>query len=115
MLYAHSGGATIAVLAAQRGLPVAGIVAIAPNLDPQAWTTLHAYSPLDGSLNPVQIAWRGVRPSLFYLTGGEDSEIPTQIVRAAAKIVGGDVQEHPTFNHQCCWQKIWPAVVAAHW
>src|SRR6185436_12059458 len=46
-LYGHSGGAALAVLLAARLGGVQRIVTIAGNLDVEAWTTYHGYTPLE--------------------------------------------------------------------
>ena len=53
-LFGHSGGAALALLIAER-LPTAvdAVLTLAGNLDTDAWTTHHGYSPLYGSINPA--------------------------------------------------------------
>jgi hypothetical protein len=59
-LYGHSGGGALAVLLAARLGGVQRIVTIAGNLDVDAWTTYHGYTPLEGSLNPVNAGPAGI-------------------------------------------------------
>jgi len=107
VLYGHSGGATLALLMVSRGLEVAGIVTIGGNLDPDAWTRLHGYTPLIASLNPVHAQPKGGWPSMRHYVGDLDRNVPAALVRAAAARVGGDVIVVPGFDHHCCWEKMW--------
>jgi hypothetical protein len=111
VLYAHSGGAAIALLAAQRGLHVSTIVTVAGDLDPDAWTTLHGYSPLTGSLNPAKVGWTLPAPPMIHYVGTRDDVVPAALVEAAAAVLGGEVREIPGFDHQCCWERLWPTVL----
>lgn len=52
-LIGYSGGGTLAVLGNRLNRPVR-VVTINANLDHQAWTEHHQYSPLTGSLNPMR-------------------------------------------------------------
>lgn len=111
VIYGHSGGATLALLAVDRGLRPAGVVTIGGNLDPDAWTSLHGYTPLVGSLNPVRepLARLGVR--LRHYVGDRDTNTPPEFVRAAAERSGGEVIVVPGFDHHCCWSQIWTQAV----
>jgi pimeloyl-ACP methyl ester carboxylesterase len=113
VLYAHSGGAAIALLVAQRGLHVSSIVTVGGNLDPDAWTTLHGYSPLAESLNPVKERWTEPAPPMIHYVGTRDEVVPATLVHAAAALIGGEVHEIPGFDHQCCWERLWPTVLGA--
>ena len=52
-LFGHSGGGTLALLLAPRLEGVLDVVTVAGNLDIEAWTRHHGYSPLRDSLNPA--------------------------------------------------------------
>lgn len=52
-LIGHSGGGTLAVLIAARLQRPVTVVTLAANLDVDAWTQHHGYSPLFGSLDPM--------------------------------------------------------------
>ena len=108
VIYGHSGGATLALLAAGKGMRPAGIVTIAGNLDPDAWTRLHKYTPLVGSLNPVRESMTAPLPSIRHYVGSDDNNTPPAFVRAAADQIGGEVVVVPGFDHSCCWSQIWP-------
>jgi pimeloyl-ACP methyl ester carboxylesterase len=107
VLYGHSGGATLALLIASRGLELAGIVTIGGNLDPDAWARLHGYTPLIESLNPIRTAPKAGWPAMRHYVGDADRIVPAALVRDAAARIGGEVIVVPGFDHHCCWQQIW--------
>ena len=111
VIYAHSGGAALALLAASKGVHPAGIVTVAGDLDPDAWTTLHGYTPLLGSLNPVNEPLTPPKPLLRHYVGEKDTNTPPALVRAAAAHIGGEVIVVPGFDHSCCWSSIWATAV----
>jgi hypothetical protein len=111
VLYGHSGGAALALLAVQRGVEAEGILTIAGNLDPDAWAALHGYTRLTGSLNPADSVPPDPPLPMRHYVGELDRATPVELVRAAARRVGGEVIVEPSFDHQCCWEHLWPAVV----
>jgi lipase (class 3) len=111
VLLGHSGGGALAVLLAQRLANVSAVVTVAGNLDTSAWSALHGYSALEGSLNPADGALTGV-PRVLHLAGAEDAVVPPALITAAASKIGGDVRIVPGTRHDCCWDAAWPAVLA---
>jgi pimeloyl-ACP methyl ester carboxylesterase len=111
VLYGHSGGATLALLAIRDGLEVAGVVTVGGNLDPDAWAAFHGYTPLSGSLNPAQMAAPNQQPAIRHYVGENDQATPVTLVRAAARRVGGEVIVVAGFDHQCCWERLWARAV----
>lgn len=113
-LFGHSGGGALAMLLADRLPAVTRVVTISGNLDTDAWTSHHGYTPLYSSLNPAQ------QPPLrrdvwqWHLVGGRDAVIPPQLVRSfimnQPQASGFQVDR---FAHSCCWQVIWPKVLEA--
>jgi hypothetical protein len=113
-LYAHSGGATLAVLLAARVPMVTRVVTLGGNLDIDAWSALHGYSPLEGSLNPARTQPPTAPIEMLHLVGSDDRNTPPSLVeRAAESHVGGTVRVIPGFSHRCCWKEIWPQVLSA--
>lgn len=87
-LFGHSGGATLAVLLAQRVDNVSRVVTIGANLDLAAWCRLHRYSPLSGSVSPVDLPPHRVNLSIRHLVGENDTNTPPVLVQTAAHIRG---------------------------
>jgi hypothetical protein len=108
-LIGFSGGGAIAVLVAERLEAVSGVVTIAANLDIAAWTAHHGYTPLHGSLNPVDVI--GTRPELrhLHLSGSADDNVPGNLHDAVrARLPAGAVRTVDGFDHGCCWPSVWP-------
>jgi dienelactone hydrolase len=109
-LFGHSGGGALALLLASRFPETFAVATLAGNLDTAAWTAHHRYSPLAGSLNPAGQPATGV-PEYHYL-GEEDATIPPALF---APIGQGRPGAHVTvvagFDHGCCWQEIWKAIL----
>ncbi len=112
-LYAHSGGGTLAVLLADRVESVSRVVTIGANLDTAAWCHLHHYTPLLGSLNPVEERRRPDRIRVLHLVGSEDTNTPPELVESAAFRIGASssVRIIRGYTHTCCWQEIWGRVL----
>ena len=86
---------------------------VGPNLDTAAWCSLHGYTPLLGSLNPVEVDLRSEHLRVLHLVGSEDTNTPPAFVESAAARTGaiGSVHIITGYNHNCCWQKIWASVL----
>lgn len=117
ILTGYSGGAAVAALVAARRQDVAGLITVAGNLDPDTWTRMQQLSPLSGSLNPAA-AW----PQLITLpqihwVGAADTVVPQSVARAFAERFPPQhrppIVVRPGFDHACCWQAEWPAILAA--
>jgi len=111
-LIGHSGGATLAMLLAERVAGVDAVVTIAGNLDVAAWARRHDYEPLSASLDP------SARPPLpphirqVHFAGERDREVPLELLRAAAgRQPGARFEARPEFGHECCWLREWPELL----
>jgi hypothetical protein len=115
-IYGHSGGGTLALLVAERLvaerlITVSRVVTIGANLDVGAWTKLHGYSALEGSIDPVTAPARG-NLRVLHLVGSNDLNTPPALVQAAASARGGEtVRIIPGFDHACCWESLWPSIL----
>ncbi|MDP1635758.1 MAG: alpha/beta fold hydrolase [Gallionellaceae bacterium] len=114
VLLGYSGGGTLAMLLAERQPRVGTIVTVAANLDTDRWAAMHRQPPMNGSLNPTK------RPPLrsdvrqMHYAGGEDDNVPSQLVRAAvARRPGVLFREFPRQDHRCCWHEVWSEVLGA--
>jgi dienelactone hydrolase len=113
VLIGFSGGGALAMLMAKQLNSVDGIVTIAGNLDPDAWTKHHQYSPLTGSENPAKQP--PLPESIFqlHLAGEKDTNIPPDLIRPA-------VQRQPSAkwivipeaDHDCCWESRWHSILS---
>jgi pimeloyl-ACP methyl ester carboxylesterase len=80
MLIGHSGGGTLAMLLADRIPQTRSLVTLAGNLDIEAWTQAHGYSPLSGSLNPADAAPLANSIDQFHFIGAGDRNTGKQTV-----------------------------------
>jgi len=110
-IYGHSGGGTLAILIAERLFSVSRVVTIGANLDIDAWTKLHGYSALEGSIDPVTAPTRSDL-EVLHLVGSKDTNTPPSLVQSAARARGGEtVRIVPGFDHACCWESLWPSIL----
>ena len=110
----HSGGGALAMLLAYQLPDVTRVVTLAGNLDIEAWTQYHQYSPLYTSLNPG--AQPLLRPEVnqWHLIGGVDRVIPAPLIKPVIlRQPSARGFEFPGFGHGCCWESIWPDVLKA--
>jgi pimeloyl-ACP methyl ester carboxylesterase len=112
LLVGYSGGGALAALMAPRLPDAVGLVTIAGNLDTDAWTQLHGYLPLTGSLNPaLQPPLRGVMQ--WHFAGALDSNVPPDLAqRYRGEVPPERFLTYPRFDHVCCWRREWPRMFA---
>jgi len=113
VLIGYSGGGTLATLIAERLPIVTAVVTLAANLDIDAWTRWHGFTPLADSLNPALLA--NSRPDLrqLHFSGDRDGNTPPELQSAlAARLPSARFQIIEAFDHRCCWAEYWPALLA---
>lgn len=116
VLIGHSGGATLAMLVASQRKDIDAVITLAGNLDIDAWTELHGYSKLEGSLNPIDYPLSS-KVKQFHFAGAQDENIPPSMIQKAlrpesAKRSGNIVFEViEDADHQCCWLDTWPEIL----
>ncbi|MFT6878526.1 MAG: pimeloyl-ACP methyl ester carboxylesterase [Granulosicoccus sp.] len=113
-LFGHSGGGALALLLAHEIALVTHVVTVAGNLDTDAWTAHHGYTPLYSSLNPAKQP--SLRPEVnqWHFLGGRDTVVPAQLIKpfvasqaaASGFLYGG-------YDHGCCWVNLWPTILNA--
>lgn len=109
LLIGHSGGGALAVLLAARVAQTERVVTLAGNLDIAAWTALHHYFPLEGSLNPADAP-----PAVaeFHFFGANDENIPPAVFAPlAGKRPGAQVEVFDGVEHQAGWESVWPRLL----
>jgi pimeloyl-ACP methyl ester carboxylesterase len=112
VLFGYSGGGTLAMLIAERLAQVAAVMTVAGNLDVSAWTALHGYETLTGSLDPGARAPLPARITQIHLVGADDRNVPPRLTRAmAARQQRGQVVVVPDYDHVCCWVEAWPSLL----
>lgn len=113
ILVGYSGGGAIATLVASRRHDIAALVTVAGNLETQQWVAHHRISPLEGSLNPGDVAAALHATPQWHLVGQQDEVVPAQIARAFTQRAPARQQSimvMPGVDHTCCWAEQWPAL-----
>jgi alpha-beta hydrolase superfamily lysophospholipase len=109
--FGHSGGGTLAMLTAARIPESAAVVTVAANLDIDAWADVHQARHLAGSLNPAR---QPILPNTViqrHYVGGRDEIVPPEITRRGVK-AGAEVIVVADYDHRCCWEELWPTILA---
>ena len=110
-LVGHSGGGTLALLVAARVTAVKKVVTLSAVLDPHAWTAFHDLLPLSGSLSPLTIPRQSQADELHFI-GGKDQVVPPALARDyQRRYPQASLRIIDEFNHQCCWETYWPALL----
>jgi hypothetical protein len=112
MLIGYSGGGTLAWLIASRVPEASAVVTMAANLDVEAWTRLHDYSPLTGSLDPAREPPLSPAIRELHFAGGRDANVPPAVLRSfQARHPAAEIVDVPGFDHRCCWIDAWPRIL----
>jgi hypothetical protein len=114
-LHGYSGGATVALLIASERQDVRSVMTFAPLLDPAAWTRFHRYSPLSGSISPLDNAKRLRSLHQEHFIGLNDREIPFHLSAAYFEAVpvslSNIIHKIPDFSHHSDWPTVWKSYI----
>jgi hypothetical protein len=111
VLFGHSGGGTLAVLLAARVPEAAAVVTVAANLDIDAWALFRGAQPFLGSLNPARQPALPTAVLQRHYAGGRDEIVPPEVTRKGLN-PGVPLTVIPDYDHRCCWEKLWPDLLA---
>lgn len=112
LLLGHSGGGTLAMLMAPRLPETETVVTVAANLDVGAWTRLHGYTPLSGSLDPTAAEPLPARIRQLHVVGEKDRIVPPAITRPVVDVQkNAQLLSFPGHDHHCCWEKDWRSIL----
>jgi hypothetical protein len=114
-LAGYSGGGALAMLIAPRITGVDRVVTIAANLDTTVWAAAHGQKPPSGSLNPATQSPMARNIEQVHLAGSADRQVPLASTATVAKREQARLIILDGYDHQCCWAKIWPAVLAGQY
>lgn len=114
-LIGYSGGGAVAVLVAAQRKDVASIRTVAGNLDHAEVNRLHKVSPMDGSLNAIDVAPQLAKIPQIHFSGADDTTIPPTIAvrfrtAAASSCVRTEVVAGAA--HETGWTERWRALLA---
>ncbi|WPL16649.1 Alpha/beta hydrolase family protein [Thiorhodovibrio winogradskyi] len=111
-LIGYSGGGVIAWLLAERLPEVTRLITIAANLNVEAWTRHHGYSPLTDSLDPSTRAPLRATVAHWHLIGTKDTQVPAYL---SDNQIGPELQNarisRLNIDHNCCWTNRWPDIL----
>lgn len=79
-LIGYSGGAAIASLSASKRDDISTLVTVAGNLNVKLWTDMKNFSPLYGSLDPIDFTQNLQDIKQYHLIGTKDRVIPQEIL-----------------------------------
>lgn len=109
VLIGYSGGGTLAMLLAPRLPRVRLVATLAANLDVAAWTRLHNYSPLQGSLDPARQPPLPTHIRQLHWVGERDHNTPSNMIRGAlAGQSAAHIETLPGVDHRHGWLARWP-------
>ena len=114
ILIGYSGGGALASLLATKVKKVQQVLTINANLDIDAWTNTHAYTPLTGSLNPIEHISQTIHIPQLHLIGKGDRNIPYESWAPKLSSYGADILIYDDIDHKCCWEAIWPDILKQH-
>lgn len=114
-LIGYSGGAAVAALVAAERTDVLSLRTVAGNTDYTVFTTLHRISPMDGSLNPVNIAAKIAHIPQQHFIGEKDKVVPVDIFNSWQQASGTTPCIHstviPGMTHEKGWDQKWPELL----
>jgi pimeloyl-ACP methyl ester carboxylesterase len=104
-LIGHSGGGTVAVLAAAERQDVTCLVTLAAPLDIDAWTTHHQVARLHRSLNPSALPAGQPAAPAVHLFGERDTVVPVGTLGGYAhKLLPRQIMVMPGWGHTEGWR-----------
>jgi pimeloyl-ACP methyl ester carboxylesterase len=110
-LIGYSGGAAVAVLVTARRKDILSLRTIAGNLDPELVNRYHKVSPLEGSLDPMDVAEKVASVPQLHFIGGDDEIIPLATMSSFLKKMGDErcfrTKTVPDASHQDGWIEPW--------
>lgn len=116
-LFGYSGGGAVAVLVGSMRHDVSLIGTVAGNLNHKALMKLHEVTPLDDSLDAIDVIEKVKNIPQFHLVGARDRSVPPEIVISFVKRVneiGGNAKFRivDEANHQYeGWGEMWKKVL----
>lgn len=109
ILIGHSGGGAIASLIACQFDRPTYLITISANLDTEAWTNYHNWSPLNGSLNPAIDSKLCPHLTQLHFHGAIDEQIPVKLNNNYYNYhhTKPIIIENATHSN---WTKFWPEI-----
>lgn len=110
--FGYSGGGVVATLMAAQFSATRRLVTVCAPLDVDGWIRLHRFTPMAGSINPVDQPPLAASVNQLHLAGAEDHVVPGHLIKPfVKKQAGAKYLEIAGFNHYCCWAESWRRLV----
>ena len=110
-LVGYSGGGTLAALISRSLKKPATLITLSGNMNHEKWTIYHGYSPLTGSLNPVNYHLPK-NINQFHFAGDNDNNIlPEWIEEYSDSQVNSHYFLMKNTDHNCCWVERWSQIL----
>ncbi len=110
-LVGFSGGGTLALLLAAQRSDVLSVRTVAGNLDVKAFEQYHKVSPMEGSLNPLDVSAQLAELPQLHFSGAEDRAVPVSLLKNyLAKFTGNNCMQLRRINgvgHHDGWKAQW--------
>jgi pimeloyl-ACP methyl ester carboxylesterase len=114
-LVGYSGGGAVAALVAARRGDMIDLRTVAGNLDHTALSRHHRVSPLDGSLNPADVAGRLAGLPQLHLVGESDRVVVAAIAESYTARAGNsrciEIRLVAAATHEGGWDAAWRAAL----
>lgn len=112
VLIGYSGGAPLAMLMAARMPNITTVVTVAGNINIDAWTDHHQFTPMTASINPASQPVLDRRIFQLHFAGERDANVPPPLIEPEVyRQTKGHVVIYENFDHICCWVEAWPDVL----
>jgi pimeloyl-ACP methyl ester carboxylesterase len=108
-LIGYSGGGTLAALMAKSLEDMTDtLVTVGGNLAVREWERQHGYTPLHGSLDPLEEPPLAASVHQLHFLGEDDRVIPRDgAARFVARQPDAELRVLPGYDHVCCWEQHW--------
>ena len=111
----YSGGGTLAALLAPRFAESRFVVTIAANLDAKGWAASQGIALSPDTANPAEGPPLPACIRQQHFAGSADAVVPPAFTARGATGLGATLTVIEGYDHVCCWQNAWPALLnAAH-
>ena len=115
-LTGYSGGGAIAVLVAAKRNDVKALRTVAGNLNTSAWCAYHHVTPLEGSLNPLDVAMKVANIPQRHFVGSKDKNVPWALAASFVKMEGDKDGESISLvdgpSHNDGWPQRWQELLS---
>jgi len=112
-LIGYSGGAALALLLAARRDDVSAVQSLAGNLSPRLWAAQQRFSPLHGSLEPLDYRQRLQKLPQRHLVGMQDRNVPANLAERWQQYLGDssciEIEQLAGLDHYNGWTDAWRA------